>query len=91
MANVILTLKIMPSDPKVNLDYISEKAEKLITRFGGRVGKREKEPIAFGLSALKITFIMDEKKGGTQSLEEDISKLSGVSSVNVVDVRRAIG
>jgi len=91
MATIILTLKIMPSDPKVNLDLIADKAEKLITKFGGKPGKREKEPIAFGLVALKIIFIMDEKKGSTQSLEDDIAKLSGVSSVDVIDVRRAIG
>ena len=53
--------------------------------------KSEQEPIAFGLKALKITFAMDENKGSTDTLEEDINGIEGVNSVEVVDVRRAIG
>ena len=34
---------------------------------------------------------MDEKQGSTEPLEEKLSKLKGVQSVNVTDVRRAIG
>lgn len=91
MANVIITLKIMPSGLDVDLDRISEQIEKLIADFGGNVGRKEKEPVAFGLSALKIMFIMDEKKGSTEVLESKISKIKGVNSVDVVDVRRTIG
>jgi translation elongation factor EF-1beta len=36
-------------------------------------------------------FVMDENKGATDELEESISKLNDVNSVEVVDVRRAIG
>lgn len=91
MAKVIISLKIMPSGIETNLDSVSEEANKLITAFGGKVGKTEKEPVAFGLNALKIMFIMDEQKGSTQSLEDDIAKLDGVNSVDVTDVRRTIG
>jgi len=53
--------------------------------------KTEQEPIAFGLNALKIMFVMDESKGSTEALEENIKKIDGVNSVETVDVRRAIG
>ena len=91
MADVIITLKIMPEAPNVNLDYILKLAEPLISSFGGKVGKVSKEPIAFGLSSLNISFFTDEKKGGTDALEQKIAKLTGVSSVSVIDVRRAVG
>ena len=34
---------------------------------------------------------MDESKGSTDALEEDIKGIEGVNSVETVDVRRAIG
>ena len=48
--------------------------------------KVEQEPIAFGLKALKITFVADESKGSTEALEQDIKTISGVNSVEVVDL-----
>ncbi|RLE39186.1 elongation factor 1-beta [Candidatus Woesearchaeota archaeon] len=91
MANVIITLKIMPKSTDVNLDEVEKKATELIAKFGGDVGKTSKEPIAFGLRSLNIIFVMDEAKGSTEELENSISELDGVNSVEVIDVRRAIG
>lgn len=92
MTNVIIMLKIMPENPEINLDDIQKKAIEQITSFSGETEtKSEQEPIAFGLKALKITFVMDESKGSTDELEKNISELEGVNSVEVVDVRRALG
>lgn len=91
MAQVIITLKIMPTSPEVDLKAIEEKTRELVKEFGAEVGKVEEEPVAFGLKALKIIFVSDESKGSTDALEEKISQLEDVKSVEVVDVRRAIG
>ena len=48
-------------------------------------------PIAFGLKALDILFVMDEAKGSTEELEKTVSQIEGVESVEVPDVRRAVG
>ncbi len=63
----------------------------MITEFGGTVGKTELEPIAFGLKAVVFMFAMDESLGGTEELEAKIAAVQGVNSVQVTDVRRAIG
>jgi len=81
----------MPSGVDIDLGKIEEEAKDKIAEFGGEVGKREEEPVAFGLKALKLIFVMDEGLGSTESLEEQISKIKGVQSVDVVDVRRAVG
>ena len=91
MAQVIITLKIMPSGVDVDLSKIEEQAKEKIAEFGGEVGKKEEMLIAFGLKALNLVFVMDESLGSTESLEEKISKIKGVQSVEVVDVRKAIG
>jgi len=92
MANVIITLKIMPESPEVGLNSVEEQTKNLIKEFAGETEtKTEQEPIAFGIKALKIIFVMDENKGSTEELENKIKELQGVNSVEVVDVRRAIG
>ena len=82
----------MPSSPQTDLARIEQEAKAKIADFSQNDEmKSEQEPIAFGLKALKITFAMDENKGSTDTLEEDINGIEGVNSVEVVDVRRAVG
>ncbi len=91
MAQVVITIKVMPESPDVDLDVVLEECKKLVVSFGTEVGKTEIEPIAFGLKALKIIFVSDEAKGGTDDLEKDITAIEGVQSAETVDVRRALG
>lgn len=92
MASVVVTLRIMPQNPSVDLSKIEVEAKKEIIDFcSSKEFKITIEPIAFGLKALNIIFVMDESKGSTEELEKRISNISGVESVEVTDVRRAIG
>ena len=92
MAKVIVTLRIMPESSDINLDELSKECIEEIDKFtNGTEIKQEIEPVAFGLKAIKIIFVMDENLGSTEDLENNISNLNGVSSVQVIDVRRAIG
>ena len=98
MAIVIITLKVMPSSPDEDLKPIQDVASKLIAEFGGVIGTMrdgtvaiKAEPVAFGLQALVFMFSIDESMGGTEELEKKIAGLPGVSSVQVTDVRRAVG
>ncbi len=91
MAQVVITLRVMPEGTETDLADIERQAKSFIEAFGGSVGRVEIKPVGFGIKALEIIFIMDEKKGSTDRLEEDISGIIGVMSVEVTDVRRAIG
>lgn len=92
MAQVVATIKIMPESPDINLSAIEIKAKEKILKFSSSKDIRaEQEPIAFGLKALKLIFVMDENKGSPDALEEDLRSLEGVNSVETIDVRRAIG
>jgi len=90
-AQVIITLKVMPTGPEVNLEQLKKAVAPLITKFGGHIHKEEIEPVGFGLKAINFLFIADESKGGTDNLEADIAKVKHVESVQITDVRRAIG
>ena len=91
MADVFITLKIMPAAVDTDLKPIESKAVDEIKAYGATVTKVEIEPIAFGLSSLNITILMDESKGATDPLEEKLLEIDGVAGVSVIDVRRAIG
>ncbi|MBI2656661.1 elongation factor 1-beta [Candidatus Woesearchaeota archaeon] len=92
MANVVVTLRIMPQSTEVNLSEIEAEAKKEIIKFcNSQEFKAQIEPIAFGLKALNLMFVMDESKGSTEQLEKKITDIDGVESVEVTDVRRAIG
>ncbi len=91
MADAIITLKIMPESPETDLETVKTEAKQIIAEFGGEVGKESIEPVAFGLNAIILTYVADEKLGGTDELEEKIGNVKGVAGVDVTDVRRAIG
>lgn len=92
MANVVITFRIMPESPEEDLVRIEKEAKQKIQAYAGKGDtKTTITPIAFGLKALEIIFIMDEKKGVPDQLEKQISEISGVNSVEVTDVRRAVG
>ena len=91
MARVYVTIKIMPEDVEQDLNNISNEAKKKVTDYGGSVMEVKEEPVAFGVKSVNVTFTVDESKGTTDALEEQIAKIKGVMSVNVTDVRRAIG
>lgn len=92
MAEVVVTIKIMPESPDVDMAALSETAVRTIKENGaqGEV-KSVEEPVAFGLKALNLTFLVDEDKGSTEELENKLSGLEHVNSVEVTDVRRAMG
>ena len=92
MAKLIITLRIMPDSPEADLDNIEKEVIKEIKKFSGETElKKEIELIAFGLKALKIIFVSDESKSNLDELENNIKLINNVNSVEVIDVRRAIG
>lgn len=95
MADVVVTIQIMPESPDVNLEFVKEEAIKHVISFAKLPGKDhvkvEIEPVAFGLKMVKLLFFMVESIGSTEPLEEKIRTISGVNSAETTDVRRAIG
>ena len=91
MAQMVVTFKLMPESPDVNLDDVKKNTESKVKSFAGEGEVRfEEEPIGFGLVALKVLFAVDEEKS-LEELENDLKTIEGVSSVEVVDMRRGIG
>ncbi len=92
MANAIVTMRIMPEGVEVDLSKIQDQVDAMIDAFGGKKEKRfEIKPIAFGLKALEVVFMMNEDLGDPEQLEQDITTIDGVQSCETVGVSRALG
>lgn len=92
MGKAVVTVKIMPDTVEADLEAIEKAALEKIAAFSGNdETKTEIEPVAFGLKAIKITFVMDENQGSPEELEKEIQNMDSVMSCETVDVRRAIG
>jgi elongation factor 1-beta len=87
MGEVVATFKLMPENPDIDLESLKEEIKSAIPD-GAELHKIEEEPIAFGLVALNVMFVVEDGEGGTELVEKKFNELSGVGSVEVQDVRR---
>lgn len=84
----------MPASPEVDLEKLQTVLKEKTLSFTGlseETMKFEIKPVAFGLKSINLTFIAEEKAGGTDAIEDQIKELEEVASVEVTDVRRALG
>jgi len=87
MGEVVATVKLMPEGTEVDLEQIKIQVQDAVTK-DAELHKIDEEPIAFGLVALNVMFIVEDGEGGTEVVEESLAQIPGVSSVEVLDVRR---
>jgi len=90
MGAAAVKIKLMPDSPDADLDEIEKAATEKIQTVKGKIAKTEREPIAFGINAILITFAWDEDED-RDKLESDLAKLDHVNSAEIVDFRRAFG
>lgn len=92
MANAIVSMKLMPESPDIDLDKMEVKVKEIVVKHVGEGEIRsEKVPVAFGLVSLNIIFVIDEKTHELDPIEADLLTIEGVNSVEVTDFRRALG
>lgn len=83
MGRVGIVLTVMPESPETDLDALSDAIRDAID-----VDDMEREEVAFGLKALKVSTIVADGEGGTDAIENAVAGLDGVRSVEVTDMNR---
>ncbi len=92
MAKVIIKMRVMPESTEVDLAELEKILREKIEAFTEMpLNNVETNPVAFGLKSLDLTFAMDESKGDTEVLENDLANLEQVTSVEITSVSRALG
>ena len=88
MGKIIIAYKIFPSESTVDLELLEEKIRKQLSGFAS-AQKFAKEPIAFGLSALKVTMIIPEDEEGVlEKVESHLNELEEIGQIQTLGVNR---
>jgi len=85
MAEVAVTLRLMPESPEVNLDRLEATIKERV-----KVHSISREPVAFGLEALRVVAVIPDAAGGTEPLEQKLASLPGVGNVQVTNLTRLL-
>ena len=93
MANTIITFKVMPESPDVDLEAIKKKVVAIATAEGAKGNvATEIQPIAFGLSALKVLGMYGDENGiDADAIAAKMAEVENVQTAEVEKVDLAMG
>lgn len=83
MGEIAVVLKLMPESPETDLGAIKDSVSDNID--AEDMGEEE---VAFGLTAVKVSVIVEDAEGGTDELEQTLAGIEGVQSVETEDVQK---
>jgi len=88
MANVLVSMKIFPTDITVDFNLLKQQIEKSLPK-NASVRKFAEEPIAFGLNALIAHILIPEDEPNElEKIENTIRKIEGVSNIETFMMQR---
>jgi len=85
VGSVIVTFRIMPESIEIDLDSLEKQIKKEINP-----QRLQRIPIAFGLNAIQIVKLVDEKEGEMDRITDQIKKINGVKEVEVINFTRSL-
>jgi len=85
VGDVALQYRVLPDGLDVNLDELLADITKSLPE-GAKLKASEKKPVAFGLQALHVLVILEDKEGGAETVEAALAAVAGVQSVEIVQM-----
>jgi translation elongation factor aEF-1 beta len=89
MGIALFKFKLMPESPEIDFEDLKKVATDSIEKITGKITGFEEQEIGFGLKALIVSVRIQEAVG-SDSVENALNSLPGVSSMDMIDYRRAI-
>jgi elongation factor 1-beta len=85
VGEVGLQYRVLPEGVEVDLEDLKKKIQGALPA-GAALRASETKPLAFGLQALHVLVVLDDKKGGAEQVEAAIGAVPGVQSVEIVQM-----
>ncbi len=92
MAKAIITFKLMPESPEIDLEAIKKEAQE-IAKNAGAIGQMQvkEEPVAFGLKAVLVLAMYSVDDADFDAIAAKMESISGVQSAQVAKMDLALG
>ncbi|MGW8289200.1 MAG: elongation factor 1-beta [Candidatus Bathyarchaeia archaeon] len=87
MGKIVIAYKILPSESTVDLEVLKEKLKAKLADVAA-IQRFAEEPIAFGLSALKVNMVLDEKEGIADETEKRMAAIEGIGQIQTLGLTR---
>jgi len=84
MTQVMVLLRVMPEDVNVN---VRELKKEILSKIKANI---QEVPIAFGLVALHVTTLVEDKGGEVERIEKTLKEIKGVGEIEVLEVARIL-
>ncbi len=81
---VLITYKIMPESVETDLSGLENRIKENLNNV--EIKDIKQEPIAFGLKALKVLVMVEDKAGISDEIEKKLSELNEVESVETESI-----